>query len=135
MESLKNDDSRRGIVFFYCSLFSSPSRPAKHYGLDLRFRTTVTPEISRFLKSWTLKIATLQAPTPPAPDLPVLLLLLQLSLLFKAQLRRLLAFLDPLAFLFHNILLSNGTFFSLRSMPIIVKEKCQFSTPSLGLTQ
>ena len=35
-------------------------------------------------------------------NLPVLLLLLQLSLLFEAQLRRLLAFLDPLAFLFHN---------------------------------
>ena len=41
------------------------------------------------------------------PDLPVLLLLLRLSLLFEAFLRRLLAFLYPFAFLFHNTLLSS----------------------------
>ena len=41
------------------------------------------------------------------PDLPVLLLLLRLSLLFEAFLRRLLAFLYPFTFLFHNTLLSS----------------------------
>ena len=44
--------------------------------------------------SWTLS------------NLPVLLLLLHLSLLFEAFLWRLLAFLYPFAFLFHNTLLS-----------------------------
>ena len=39
-------------------------------------------------------------------NLPVLLLLLRLSLLFEAFLRRLLAFLYPFAFLFHKTLLS-----------------------------
>ena len=43
--------------------------------------------------SWTL------------PNLPVLLLLLHLSLLFEAFLRRFLAFLYPFAFLFHDTLL------------------------------
>ena len=47
-----------------------------------------------------------RAPKPP-PDLPVLLLLLRLSLLFEAFLRRLLVFLYPFAFLFHNTLLSS----------------------------
>ncbi len=41
-------------------------------------------------------------------NLPVLLLLLRLSLLFEAFLRRLLAFLYPFAFLFHNTLLSQS---------------------------
>jgi len=39
-------------------------------------------------------------------DLPVFLLLLHLSLLFEAFLCRLLVFLYPFAFLFHNTLLS-----------------------------
>ena len=39
------------------------------------------------------------------PNLLVLLLLLQLSFLFEAQLRRLLVFLEPFAFLFHNTFL------------------------------
>ena len=47
------------------------------------------------------------SPIRPPPDLPVLLLLLRLSLLFEAFLRRLLAFLYPFAFLFHNTLLSS----------------------------
>ncbi len=40
-------------------------------------------------------------------NLPILLLLLHLSLLFQAFLGRLLAFLYPFAFLFHNTLLSS----------------------------
>jgi hypothetical protein len=43
----------------------------------------------------------------PPPDLPVLRLPLRLSLLVEAFLRRLLAFLYPFAFLFHNTSLSS----------------------------
>jgi len=42
------------------------------------------------------------------PDLSVLLLLLHLSLLFEAFLWRLLVFLYPFAFFFHNTLLSSA---------------------------
>jgi len=62
---------------------------------------------------------------PRLPALLVLLLLLQLSFLFKTQLRRLLAFLDPLAFLFHNILLFHFCF-SLRSIPERVRKSVNF---------
>jgi hypothetical protein len=80
--------------------------------------------------TWLHSLKQLLEPEWTLSNLPFLLLLLQLSLLFKAQLRRLLAFLEPFAFLFHKTLLSNFSFFSLRSMPIVVKKKCQFSTPS-----
>jgi len=50
----------------------------------------------RLTGSWTLS------------NLPVLLLLLHLSLLFEAFLRHFLAFLYPFAFLFHNALLSSA---------------------------
>ena len=50
-------------------------------------------------------------------NLLILLLLLELPLLFEAQLRHLLAFLEPLDFLFHNTPLSNFCSFSLRPMP------------------